>query len=61
MRTWRCRGTGILRRDIWLGALIEGARCNIQSAGASGGGPETAHPGVRTRDGNALMGKELQL
>ena len=33
MRTWRCRAAGIRRRDIWLGALIEGARSNIQSRG----------------------------
>ena len=31
MRTRRWRGSGIRRRDIWLGVLIGGARSNIQS------------------------------
>jgi hypothetical protein len=61
MRTWRCKAAGILRRDIWLGALIEGARCNIQSAGDFGGGAETVLPGVRTFDTNALRRKELRV
>jgi hypothetical protein len=31
MRTLRWSASGIRRRDIWLGVLIEGARSNIQS------------------------------
>jgi hypothetical protein len=60
MRTWRCRAAGILRRDIWLGALIERARCNIQSAGVFGGGAETVLPDVGTLYRNGLGGKELR-
>jgi hypothetical protein len=61
MRTWRCRAAGILRRDIWLGALIEGARCNIQSADDFGGLAETAFRGVWGLGANVLRGKGLRV